>query len=114
MKIYNKKNNTLIYKFVYPQTAKTEKMAKMAKTAKMNKKIFTRKLKKGSSAKFTRSKKRSSSSQNKKSKSKTNNTKNNDVIKSSIILSNLEKKKKGTLSTINYRSFGLATRMSRL
>jgi hypothetical protein len=86
----------------------------MAKMAKMNKKRFTRKLKKGTSAKFTRSKKTSSSSQKKKYKSKTKDTKNNDVSKSSIILSNLEKKKKGTLSNINYRSFGLAARMSRL
>ena len=81
--------------------------------AKMNKKRFTRKLKKGTSAKFTRSKKTGSSSQKKKSRSKTKDTKN-DVSKSSIILSNLEKKKKGTLSNINYRSFGLAARMSRL
>jgi len=58
----------------------------MTKMTKMNKKRFTRKLKKGTSAKFTRSKKRSSSSQ----------------------------KKKGTLSNINYRSFGMAARMSRL
>jgi len=79
---------------------------------KMNKKRFTRKLKKGTSAKFTRSKKTRSSS---KKKTKTNSDiKDNDVSKSSIILSNLEKKKKGTLSNINYRSFGMAARMSRL
>jgi hypothetical protein len=78
----------------------------------MNKKRFTRKLKKGTSAKFTRSKKTRSSS---KKKTKTNSDiKDNDVSKSSIILSNLEKKKKGTLSNINYRSFGMAARMSRL
>lgn len=86
----------------------------MTKMTKMNKKRFTRKLKKGTSARFTRSKKTSSSSQKKKSRSKMNDTKNDDVSKSSIILSNLEKKKKGTLSNINYRSFGLAARMSRL
>ncbi len=84
----------------------------MTKMTKMNKKRFTRKLKKGTSAKFTRSKKTRSSS---KKKTKTNSDiKDNDVSKSSIILSNLEKKKKGTLSNINYRSFGMAARMSRL
>ena len=90
----------------------------MAKMAKINKKRLTRKLKKGinmskkRSAKYTRSKKTRSSS---KKKTKTNSDiKDNDVSKSSIILDNLEKKKKGTLSNIHYRSFGLAARMSRL
>ena len=53
----------------------------------------------------TRSHKRSASKNVKPSHSLSKSSKDDTTHKSNIIISNLEKKKKGTLTNINYRNF---------
>lgn len=105
----NNKNNILIYRLLYLQMAKTNKKKLTHKLKKI-----TNRSKGSRSVRFTRSK-RSTLSSSKKIKAKSNSMdiKGVNPSKSNIILSNLEKKKEGTLSNIHYRYFGLASRASR-
>ena len=78
----------------------------MAKTHKKGgKRKVARKAKTTRTMRTTRSHKRSASKNVKHSHSLSKSSKDDTMHKSSIIISNLEKKKKGKLYNINYSSF---------